>query len=170
MNIIMWIRHDLFHGEWYPVFEQLAEEIKAQTSVRDYLQGEQTIKAFLAAYISTTDYFIVHLERELNKGFADLYLEPFWEKDNRVRYGYLVEIKYIARGKKLTDALKTEKFEDARCQLLKYAKDKRIRKKFGDFVEHLKLIYQIWHGWELVEAGEIGSSGCRSNSKSRDNF
>ncbi len=158
-----------YDGKWRPVFEQLAEEIKSQTSIRDYLQGEQTIKAFLAAYISITDYFIVHLEREFNKGFADLYLEPFWEKNNRVRYGYLIEIKYIARTKNLSDTLKAEKVKEACCQLLKYAKDGKIGKKFGNSVQFLKLIYQIWHGWELIEACEIGSNNINFPN-SKDNF
>ncbi|GAB6163849.1 ATP-binding protein [Desulfothermus naphthae] len=146
------IKNMAYSGEWKGVFEQLSNEINTQTSIRDYLQGEQTIKAFLAAYISITDYFIVHLERELNKGFADLYLKPFYEKNQKVRFGYLIEIKYIPRGEKLTENILNKKRAEAKAQLLKYAEDDIISRKSP---KELKLIYQIWHGWELVEMEEI---------------
>ncbi|GAB6160998.1 ATP-binding protein [Desulfothermus naphthae] len=146
------IKKMAYSGEWKGVFEQLSSEINTQTSIRDYLQGEQTIKTFLAAYISITDYFIVHLERELNKGFADLYLKPFYEKNQKVRFGYLIEIKYIPRGEKLTENILNKKRDEAKAQLLKYAQDDIISRKSHT---KLKLIYQIWHGWELVEMEEI---------------
>ncbi|GAB6160990.1 hypothetical protein JCM12298_01490 [Desulfothermus naphthae] len=146
------IKKMAYSGEWKGVFEQLSSEINTQTSIRDYLQGEQTIKTFLAAYISITDYFIVHLERELNKGFADLYLKPFYEKNQKVRFGYLIEIKYIPRREKLTENILNKKREEAKKQILKYAQDDIISRKSHT---KLKLIYQIWHGWELVEMEEI---------------
>ena len=35
------------------------------------------MQAFLAAHFSVVGQFVIHTERELGKGYADLYLEPF---------------------------------------------------------------------------------------------
>ncbi len=80
------------------------------------------------------------------------YKEPFYEKNQKVRFGYLIEIKYIPRGEKLTENILNKKRAEAKKQLLKYAQDDVISKKSHT---KLKLIYQIWHGWELVEMEEI---------------
>ena len=141
-------------GKWESCLKFLAEEIQKQTTIRDYIYGEHSIKLLLAAYLNILDLFIVHTEKEANKGFADIYLEPFWEKDEDVRFGYLIELKYIARSEKLTDALLKKKRTEAKGQLQQYDQDEKIKKKFtANKKSRLIKIYQIWHGWELVEMG-----------------
>jgi hypothetical protein len=144
-----------YSGQWKECLEFLAKEIKNQTSIRDYIYGEHSVKLLLAAYLNILDLFVVHTEKEANKGFADIYLEPFWEKDEDVRFGYLIELKYIPRSEKLTDALLTEKQTEAIDQLQSYVRDEKIRKKFEQNRQgKLIKIYQIWHGWELLEMEE----------------
>ena len=58
------------HGEWQPVFDFLKDAIAAQTSIRDYLDGEKVIQGFLAAYLGVSRHFLVRTEAELNKGFS----------------------------------------------------------------------------------------------------
>lgn len=41
---------------------------------------------------------MIHSERELNKGYAALHLEPFLARYPDVRYGYVIEIQYLKRG------------------------------------------------------------------------
>ena len=48
-----------YRGEWQAVFDFLAEEIKQQTSIRDYLNGEKVIQGFLLAYLNVTHLFPV---------------------------------------------------------------------------------------------------------------
>ena len=91
------------HGEWQPVFDFLKDAIAAQTSIRDYLDGEKVIQGFLAAYLSVSRHFLVRTEVELNKGFADITLEPLVAQYPELRYGYLIELKYIKRGDEVAE-------------------------------------------------------------------
>jgi hypothetical protein len=61
----------------------------------DYLSGEKVTQGFWSAYLNVTDYFLTWSEREMGKGFADLYLESFLVRFPDMRYGYLIELKYI---------------------------------------------------------------------------
>ena len=47
------------------IFEFLAAEVEKQTSIRDYLAGEKVVQAFLLAYLSVTDYYLIHTEAEM---------------------------------------------------------------------------------------------------------
>jgi hypothetical protein len=110
----------------------------------------------LAAYFNILDVFIVHTEKEANKGFVDIYLEPFWEKDEKICYGYLIELKYIPRSEKISSDLLAKKREEAKKQLKIYMEDEKIKRKFAVRKDgKLKSIYQVWHGWGLIETGEF---------------
>ena len=56
------------------------------------------MQAFLAAHFSMVGQFLIHSERELNKGYADLHLEPFVAQYPDVGYGYVMEVKYLKRS------------------------------------------------------------------------
>ena len=47
---------------------------------RDYLTAEKVIQGFLLAYLNISDFYISRTEKEMNKGFADIFLEPFLAK------------------------------------------------------------------------------------------
>ena len=154
-NMQKLLRDMAYTGKWLQCLEFLANEIKGQTTIRDYIIGEHSIKLLLAAYLNILDVFIVHTEKEADKGFADIYLEPFWEKDEEVRYGYLIELKYIPRREKLTQYLLSQKQQEAKEQLQSYLQDEKIQKKFAAKKQgNLVALYQIWHGWELIDTGE----------------
>ena len=53
---------------------------------------------FVAAHLSLVDQFLLHSEYELNKGYADLYLEPFLAQYPDVGFGYVLELKYVKRS------------------------------------------------------------------------
>ena len=65
-----------YRGAWRPVLEFLAAAIARQSSIRDYIEEEKVIQGFLAAYLSCTDHFVFHSERELGGGYADICVEP----------------------------------------------------------------------------------------------
>jgi hypothetical protein len=157
-------RLDLFHfstlmramayrGEWQPVFDVLAEQVRQQTAVRDYLDGEKMIQGFLLAYLNVTGYFLTWSERELGKGFADLYLEPFLARFPDMRYGYLIELKYLPRGE-FSDAKLDAHLKKAIAQTTQYADDAHIRETARHVT--VKKLVLVYHGWELVHRGEIG--------------
>ena len=136
-----------YDGVWEPVFDFLAGEVKNQTSVRDYLAGEKVIQGFLLAYLNLTDYFLPGTEMEMNKGFADIFLEPFWARFPDMGYGYVIELKYIKRGELTRDILE-KKIAEAREQLNKYAQDDHVVKAMSK--GKLKKIVLVYHGWEMV--------------------
>ncbi len=136
-----------YRGEWQAVFDFLAAEIQQQTSIRDYLKGEKVIQGFLLAYLNVSHFFLTWSEREMGNGFVDLYLEPFLARYTDMKYGYLIELKYITRGEFSQDKLQ-EKIEKAEHQLQQYANDVRIQAVAQQVT--LKKLIVIFNGWELV--------------------
>ena len=58
------LMHEMaFRGTWRPVMDFLRDAIAAQTSIRDYIEGERVLQGFLAAYLNITDYYVFHTER-----------------------------------------------------------------------------------------------------------
>ena len=135
------------NGNWKPFFELLASSVEKYTSIRDYMQGEKVIQGFLLAYLNTTTYYITHGEREMNKGFCDIYLEPFTTGYKGIRFGYLIELKYIKRGE-LSDAVLQSLVDEAKTQLTQYRNDPRLARVGSDI--QWKTPVLVFHGWELV--------------------
>lgn len=148
------IRSMAYRGEWEPVFRFLAKEVEKQTSIRDYLSGEKVIQTFLLAYLNVTDYYLTRTEEEMDMGFADLYLEPFSAKYPDVNYGYLIELKYLARTN-FSEAKQHAALADAKKQLKKYAADERIIKRSRG--TSLKCLALVFCGWEMKAAEEAVS-------------
>ncbi|OQY30300.1 MAG: hypothetical protein B6244_00115 [Candidatus Cloacimonetes bacterium 4572_55] len=149
------IRGMAYRGEWRQAFNFLADEVEKQTAIRDYLTGEKVIQTFLLAYLNVTDFYLTRTEDEFNKGFVDLYLEPFLEKYDDLKYGYLIELKYIRRGD-YTDSSAKEKVEEkwieAEKQLRQYADDPRL---IGDKRIQTKYVALLFCGWELKATKEF---------------
>ncbi|MBN1486614.1 MAG: AAA family ATPase [Anaerolineae bacterium] len=141
-----------YHGEWEPVLDFLAQEIEAQTSIRDYLFGEKVIQGFLLAYLNVTNYFLTWSEREMGSGFADIYLEPFLARYPDIPYGYLIELKYIPRGEDKSARLETL-IPKAETQLRQYLADTRIQAMSEHVI--IKGLVLVYHGWELVYQAEV---------------
>lgn len=148
------IRNMAYKGEWEAVFRFLANEIERQTRVRDYLTGEKVIQTFLLAYLNVADYYTTRSEEEMGKGYADLYLEPFFVKYPEIEYAYLIEIKYLTR-KEWSEKRQEEERSEASRQLRQYSQDDRIKKRRKTSV--LKCLTLIFRGWELTLAEELKS-------------
>lgn len=65
-----------FRGDWKPLFNFIAEAIREQSRIREYIEGEAHIKGFLLAYLGMYRYYQLYPEYELNKGFADFLFKP----------------------------------------------------------------------------------------------
>ncbi len=140
-----------YQGEWKLFFDFLADEIKQQTSIRDYLNGEKVIQGFLLAYLNVSHFFLTWPEHEMGNGFVDLYLEPFLARYPDIRYGYLIELKYTARSE-FNDLKLKEKIAEASTQLENYAHDHRIHEIAKR--TQLKFLILVYSGWELVHQQE----------------
>ncbi|KPA17896.1 putative AAA-ATPase [Candidatus Magnetomorum sp. HK-1] len=140
------IRDMAFRGDWKPFFQFLSDQIDRQTSIRDYLNGEKVIQGFLLAYLNVTDFYITQSESDMNKGFSDIFMEPFISKYHDLQYSYLIELKYISRND-YSEKKQLEKIKDAKKQLNQYSKSERIIKSIGN--TKLKKIILVYKGWEL---------------------
>ena len=142
------VRAMAYKGEWRPAVEYIAGAIAEQTGIRDYIDGEKVLQAFLAAHFSVVGHFLIHTERELNKGYADLHLEPFVAQYPDIGYGYVIEVKYLKRSEAVDAAVVEETMRGARAQLAGYLADEGLRRR-APSVRHVGLAV-VFHGWELA--------------------
>ena len=151
------MRQMAYEGAWQPVLDFLREALAEQTGIRDYIDGEKVVHGFVAAHFSMVDQFLLHSEYELNKGFADLYLEPFVAQYSDMRYGYVLELKYLKRSEALDESLVADKVQEAVLQLRSYLADPSLPRRYPS-VQHLGLA-MVFHGWELVAYEAVGDAG-----------
>ncbi|MCK4765373.1 MAG: AAA family ATPase [Candidatus Aminicenantes bacterium] len=87
-----------YDGRWEPLFDYIASLMSESMSLRDLIVGEKSIQAFLNVYLGLSDLYIIHAEKEMNKGYADIVMEPFLAGYEGIKYSYIIEIKYKKRG------------------------------------------------------------------------
>ena len=141
-----------YEGAWKPVLAFLRDTIAAQTSVRDCLEGEKMIQGFLSAYLGVAPHFAFHTERELNKGYADLCLEPLIAQYPDIPYGYVIELKYLKRSEPPTRVSAT--LREATAQVRQYLLDDRLARQYPS-VQFIGLAI-VFHGWEMVAYEAVG--------------
>lgn len=136
-------------GEWKPFFDYITGRMRESMSLRDLINGEKSIQAFLNVYLGLTNLYIIHVEKEMNKGYADIVMEPFLARYEGLKYSYILEIKYLAAGAKKGDPGVNQLISGAREQLGKYAEDKKFKKA----IEKTTLIKLalIFSGHDLIE-------------------
>jgi hypothetical protein len=117
-----------YDGKWQPLFDYIANPMSESMGLRDLITGEKSIQAFLNVYLGLSNLYIIHPERELNKGFADIVLEPFLSRYESISYSYLMEIKYLPIGAKPGDEKTQQLISSAREQLKRYEADKKFKK------------------------------------------
>ena len=137
-----------YDGAWQPVLDFLRDALAEQTGIRDYMDGEKVVHGFVAAHLSLSQYFLLHSEYELNKGYADLYLEPFVAQYPDMQFGYVLELKYLKRSESLGESVVADKMQEAVGQLRGYLTDPSLRRRHPS-VRHIGLAV-VFHGWELA--------------------
>ena len=147
-----------YDGDWKPFFNFFSEQIYKQTSVRDFMEGEKTVQMFHLVYLNLVNYFIVHSETEMGKGFSDLWLTPNFIAHPQMQHCYLIEFKYVKREleaeiKNRESALAQKLNAQATEQLHRYASDPRIPYAKSKTTLHLLLV--IYCGWEMVACEEV---------------
>jgi hypothetical protein len=146
-----------YDGKWELLFEYLTGRMEKSMSLRDLITGEKSIQAFLNVYLGLSDLYIIHSEKELNKGYADIVMEPFLARYEGIEYSYLLEIKYIPKTKgknrkELEDNIRQLKIEEE--QLKRYSGDEKFEKNLGKTTV-VKLVL-IFLGNQLEYMGEAG--------------
>ncbi len=139
-------------GEWMPLLDYIAALMRESMSLRDLITGEKSIQAFLNVYLGLSDLYILHAERELNKGYADIVMEPFLARYEGIKYAYLIEIKYVRTGIGAEDKSLKPVISAAEEQLKSYSMDQKFRKNI-EKVKLIKLVL-IFSGHEVIYRGE----------------
>ena len=137
-----------YDGAWQPVLDFLRDALAEQTGIRDYMDGEKVVHGFVAAHLSLSQYFLLHSEYELNKGYADLYLEPFVAQYPDMQFGYVLELKYLKRSESLGESVVADRIQEAVEQVRSYLADSSLAHRYPS-VHHIGLAV-VFHGWELV--------------------
>ena len=148
------VRAMAYEGAWRPALEHLRDAIRRQTGIRDYVDGEKVVHAFLAAHFSLLDVFLIHTEHELNKGYADLYLEPFAARYPGAAFGYVIEVEYLRRRESLHESVVAEKMREAADQVRRYLADEDLHGRHPS-VRHVGLAV-VFHGWEMAACEAVG--------------
>ena len=144
-------------GAWRPAVDYLADALRRQTSVRDYVQGERLLQGFLAAYLGAASCFVFHAEQELGKGYADMVLTPLTVRYPTLRHGYVVELKYLKRGDG-GEELVNSALATAKDQLSRYLADERLARQHPSI--RFTGIALVFRGWELVAAESANVSAA----------
>ena len=139
-------------GEWLPLLKYITGKMRESMSLRDLITGEKSIQAFLNVYLGLTKLYIIHAEKEMNKGYADIVMEPFIARYEGIKYSYLLEIKYIKAGVKPEDTEVLKLKEAAEEQLRRYSIDEKFLKNI-DKTTLIKLVL-IFSGHEEIYIGK----------------
>lgn len=140
-----------FRGEWKPLFDFIADAIREQSRIREYIEGEAHIKGFLLAYLGMYRYYQLYPEYELNKGFADFFFKPSPSVPVLPPFTYLLEVKYAKAGASEKEIRTLA--DEAREQLLRYSDDEWVAEAKAK--DGLKLITIVWRSWEIALLEEV---------------
>ncbi|MCP5048743.1 MAG: AAA family ATPase [bacterium] len=141
------------HGEWEPLFDYITDRMKESMSLRDLITGEKSIQAFLNVYLGLSNLYIIHTEKELNKGYSDILMEPSPTHYEGISYTYLLELKYTASGAKANDVGVNKLKTEAEEQLKKYSMDEKFKKNLGNTT--LIRLVLIFSGHELIHIDAV---------------
>jgi len=141
------------NGQWEPLIDYIAGRMKESMSLRDLITGEKSIQAFLNVYLGLTNLYIIHTEKELNKGYADIVMEPFLARYEGIKYSYILEIKYEKAGVDPEDEKTRQLKSDAEKQLRNYSIDEKFRKTLEK--TNLIKVILVFSGHELIDKGEV---------------
>ena len=138
-------------GEWEPFINRIAEAYRENSSVRDSILGEHNLQGFFKAYLALDSLYLVEPEIELNYGFGDFLMLPDKERYPDIAHSYILELKYLKPT--ATDAEVEAKSKEADGQLLKYSKDKIVKRLCSG--TQLHLLKTVFRGANMMTCEEI---------------
>jgi len=137
-----------YKGAWGPLLEFITERMKERLALRDLITGEKAVQTFLNVYLSLSDLFLVHSEKEMNMGFADLLLVPYTAKYPELNFSFLLELKYVKAGMSPENPKLPQLVAEAEKQLNDYSLDETFNKTVGK-TQLIKLVL-IFSGHEAL--------------------
>ena len=129
-----------FDGKWEVLFRHILDKFYAAVSLRDFVFREHSIKMFMLAYLNVTPLYFIESEKEMNKGYADIFLKKNYFTTDLTNYEYIVELKYIKsdeiknKSGKVTKIVLQRYRKEAIEQLEKYAKNQEITCKLKKII------------------------------------
>ncbi|MEI6141674.1 MAG: AAA family ATPase [Mariniphaga sp.] len=133
-------------GTWKPAFHYILDKFYEAVSVRDFTFHEEGLKTFLLAWLNLTNLYDVISEKEKNKGYADICLEPDRRFTGYVKFDLIIELKYL-KSEEIETSEKEEiavihAVKTASAQLLQYATNSKFQTtKIIIVVSAKKLLY-----------------------------
>lgn len=144
-NLNQLMKRMAYLGEWENYFQYIADRLKAQSSIREFMEGEAHVKGFLLSYMGMNNYYMTFPEYEMNKGFSDFFMQPNLYQLPDMPYSYAVEVKYCHRD---SSDIEIEKLlDDARIQLTRYAECPKVQ--VGKGTTEVIKIALVFRGWDL---------------------
>jgi hypothetical protein len=107
----------------------------------------------LNVYLGLSDLYIIHSEKELNKGYADIVMEPFVARYEDIKYSYILEIKYVKSGVSPGDEKTQQLKSEAEKQLKNYSSDEKFMKSI-EKTNLIKLVL-IFSGHKLIDIDDV---------------
>jgi hypothetical protein len=145
-----------YKGNWEDLIQFIANCMESSLSLRDLMTGEKAHQVFWNAYLGLSTLYIIYAEKEMNQGFCDLVMMPMLEQNPKIKYSYLMELKYIKPAdyekKDAAEKIKNLRSEAA-AQLNRYSLDEKFPGTIGQTT--LKKLILIFSGNRLVHHSEI---------------
>ena len=118
-------------GIWRPLFQYIIDKFYEAVSIRDFVFHEEGLITFLLAWLNLTNLYDVISEKEKNKGYADICLEPDRRFTQYVKFDYNIELKYIKAAEIETpekeEVAINQAVQTATAQLSQYTTNDRFR-------------------------------------------
>jgi hypothetical protein len=127
-------------GTWKPALQYILDKFYEAVSVRDFTFHEEGLKTFLLAWLNLTNLYDVISEKEKNKGYADICLEPDRRFTEYVKYDYIIELKYIKAEEIETEVLESFRKRFANLESYKQAFAKAVEQKYPLDEHTLKIL------------------------------
>jgi hypothetical protein len=138
-------------GKWREMVEYLCGAYNKYSSIRNQIEGERHVQAFLLAYLSLNPYYLTAPEVEANHGYCDFFLMPEKEKRSNIAHSYIIELKYLSSGD--TDAKAEVQWREAVEQIHRYMQAPKVHLLSRGTTLHA-IVLQV-KGAELYRTEEV---------------
>jgi hypothetical protein len=123
-------------GTWKPALQYIVDKFYEAVSIRNFTFHEEGLKTFLLAWLNLTNLYDVVSEKEKNKGYADICLEPDRRFTEYVKFDYIIELKYVK-----AEEIETVAKEDVTVkQVVKIASTQLLQYTVNNKFQTIKII------------------------------
>ncbi|MGE5343238.1 MAG: PD-(D/E)XK nuclease domain-containing protein, partial [Candidatus Omnitrophota bacterium] len=150
------IRGMAYKGNWEELVRFIAERMESSLSLRDLMTGEKAQQVFWNTYLGLSTLYNIYSEREIGQGYCDLVMVPILEQNPKIKYSYIIELKYIKPSdyEKKDGAEKLETLRSqAEEQLNRYCLDEKFMQTVSQTT--LKRLILIFSANRLIHYSEM---------------